>query len=162
MRVLQRKENRSRTLERSALRLVAYAAQLTGKFSFDAALRAGHAALEDGTAWHKMQEIIKAQGPQKGIVPDIDSEDVIGEKIVTHDVESKKRGYVFALDNYAINDLARILGAPFDKQAGLYLHKRVKEKVQVGEKLFTLYAENEERLKLAHQALSKSEIFDIR
>jgi len=162
LRVLQRKENLSRTLERTALRLVAYAAQLTGKYSFGKAYRASKAALEDGTAWHKMQQIIKEQGPQKGITPDIDSEDLIKKSDFTYDVEATHRGYVYAVDNYAINDLARILGAPFDKRAGLYLHKRVREKVQVGDKLLTLYAENEERLDLGQKALRKLEIFDIR
>lgn len=162
LRVLQRKENRSRTLERSALRLVAYAGQLTGKYTFGRAYYSAKQALEDGTAWHKMQEIIRFQGPQKGITPDIDSEDVVGEHGIKDDIIAKKRGYVFTVDNYAINDLARILGAPFDKKAGLYLHKRVREKVAVGEKLFTIYAENKERLALAQKALTKLEIFDIR
>lgn len=162
LRVLQRKENYSHTLERTALRLVAYAAQLTGKYTFGKAYRAAKSVLDDGTAWHKMQEIIKMQGPQKGITPDIDSEDVIGKNVKTYDVIAKSRGYVLAVDNYALNDVCRVLGAPFDKRAGIYLHKRIKEKVKVGEKLYTMYAENEERLALAQKSLSKMKIYDIR
>ncbi len=162
LRVLQRKPNYSHTLERTALRLVAYAGQLSGKYSFGRAYKAAKAVVDDGTAWYKMQEIIKMQGPQKGIAPDIDSEDIIGKGVKTFDVVSKHRGYVMAVDNHAISDICRILGAPFDKCAGIYLHKRVKQKVKVGDKLYTMYAENDERIKLAQKGLNKLEIFDIR
>lgn len=162
LRVLQRKQTYSRTLERTALRLVANVAALTGKYSFGKAYKMGKKALEDGTAWEKMQEIIKAQGPQKGIKPDIDSEDVIGDKIYTYDVKATKKGHVVSVSNHGLNDIARILGAPFDKRAGIYLHKRVKDKVSVNDKLFTLYAENEERRDLAQKALSETEIFQIK
>lgn len=162
LRVLQRKPNYSRTLERTALRLVAYAAQLSGKYTFGKAYRAAKAVVEDGTAWHKMQEIIKMQGPQKGIKPDIDSEDVLGKNIKTYDVKSKNRGYVTSVNNRSINDICRILGAPFDKRAGIYLHKRIKESVKVGEPLYTMYAENSERLELAKKAISKLQIFEVK
>lgn len=161
LRVLQRKQTYSRTLERTALRLVANVAALTGKYSFGSAYRLGKKALDNGSAWKKMQGIIKAQGPQKGIKPDIDSEDVVGDKVKTKDIESTKRGHIFSVSNHALNDIARILGAPFDKRAGIYLHKRVKQRVVVKDKMFTLYAENEERLELAEKALLETEIYKI-
>lgn len=162
LRVLQRKQAYSRTLERTALRLVANVAALTGKYSFKQAFRLGKKALENGTAWKKMQEIIKTQGPQKGIKPDIDSEDVIGDKVQKRDIESKKSGRIVSVSNHALNDIARILGAPFDKRAGLYLHKRVEDRVSVKDKLFTIYAETEERIDLAEKALDETEVFEIR
>lgn len=161
LRVLQRKPNYSHTLERTALRLVAYAAQLTGRYTFGKAYKVAKSVLEDGTAWHKMQEIIKMQGPQKGIKPDIDSESLISEKTHQFDIKASGRGTVTAVDNRAINDLCRVLGAPFDKQAGLYLHKRIKERVKVGEPLMTLFAENKERLELAQKGIDKMIVFKI-
>ena len=159
MRVLQRKDNRSHTLERTALRLVAYAAHLTGKYSFRRALKLARAALENGEAWRKMQEIIKAQGPN--MKPSIDAEEIISSKVLTHDIKAAKRGYVTAVNNYAITDIARNLGAPVYKQAGLYLHKRYRDKVHHGEVLFTLFAESEERMDLALHALKKVSVFEI-
>ena len=76
--------------------------------------------MEDGTAWHKMQEIIKMQGPQKGVRPDIDSESLISKNTHQYDVQASRCGLVTMVDNRAINDLCRVLGAPFDKQAGLF------------------------------------------
>jgi AMP phosphorylase len=160
MRVLQRKENRSRTLERTALRLSAYVASMTGKFSFRRAYRLGLKVLESGEAWRKMQDIMKAQGARVKL--DIDSEDLISSKVVTYDVKSTKRGYITAVDNYAITDMVRNLGAPHNKQAGLYLHKRYKDKVDHGDILFTMYAESKERIELAQQALRKVVIFEIK
>lgn len=159
MRVLQQKDNRSHTLERTALRLVAYAAQLTGKYRFGRAYKLAKEAVQSGEAWRKMQEIIRAQGPN--IKPSIDSEDLISSKTLTQDVKATKRGIITAVDNYAITDIARNLGAPVEKQAGLYLHKRYRGKVDHGDVLFTLYAENNERLELASHALKKTEIFKI-
>ncbi len=159
MRVLQQKDTRSHTLERTALRLVAYVAQLTGKYRFRRAYKLARAALQSGEAWRKMQEIIKAQGPN--IKPSIDSEDLISSKTLTHVVKAIERGTITAVDNYAITDIARNLGAPVDKQAGLYLHKRYRDKINHGDVLITLYAENEQRLELASRALKKISIFKI-
>jgi thymidine phosphorylase len=64
-------------------------------------------------------------------------------------------------NNKGINDLARILGAPMEKVAGLYLNKEFGDLVKKGERLFTLYAQNEERLSLAIAALKKISVFTI-
>jgi len=159
LRVLQRKDNRSRTLERAAVRLVSYAAKLSGKYHFRRAYKMAYKALESGEAWRKMQEIIKSQGPKVKL--DVDSEELISKKTFTHDVLATQRGYVTAVDNQAINALVRNLGAPVCKQAGIYLEKRKRDKVNHRDKLFTMYAESKDRLELAEHALKKRPIFEI-
>ena len=42
--------------------------------------------------------------------------------------------------------LAKSAGAPNDKGAGVYLHKKVGDKVKEKEPLFTVYAESREKL----------------
>lgn len=160
LRILQRKPNRSHTLERTAVRLVAYAAQLTGRFAFGQAYRAAKKVLNDGTAWHKMQQIIKAQGAN--VSADIDSEKLLPKNVQTEEAVAVSGGRVVSVDDYAINDLARVLGAPFDKFAGLYLHRRIGQRVKRGDILFTMYAENDERLDLAKRGIAHSRIYEIR
>jgi len=159
LRVLQQKPNRSRTLERTAIRLVAYAAKLSGRYSFTGAYQAAQKALETGKAWQKMQQIIKEQGANIDL--DIDSEKVLRSNIKKFDVHSNQTGRVLSVNNYAISDLARILGAPLDKQAGLYLNKRVGEHIEKDDLLFTMYAETAERIDLAKHAVKKCSLYEI-
>ncbi len=95
--------------------------------------------LESGKAWKKMEEIIKAQGRQKR--PKFDG--------FNCPVKAGKTGKVKEIDNQVIAKIARVAGAPLDKGAGLYLNKKVGDKVKKGELLYTIYAENNFKLSLA-------------
>jgi AMP phosphorylase len=104
--------------------------------------------LESGKALKKFQEIVAAQGGD----PDLKSSDIkVGQYSV--DVISKQSGYVGQIMNKALVRVARAAGSPKDKGAGLVLSKKVGNKVDSGETIFTIYAEHEwklqEALKLA-------------
>lgn len=104
--------------------------------------------LESGKALKKFQEIVEAQGGN----PDLRSSDIkVGQYSV--DVISKQSGYVGQIMNKALVRVVRAAGSPKDKGAGLVLSKKVGNKVDKGETLFTIYAEHEwkmqEALKLA-------------
>jgi AMP phosphorylase len=104
--------------------------------------------LESGKALKKFQEIVAAQGGD----PDLKSSDIkVGQYSV--DVISKQSGYVGQIMNKALVRVARAAGSPKDKGAGLVLSKKVGNKVDNGETIFTIYAEHEwklqEALKLA-------------
>ncbi|MEM4367005.1 MAG: AMP phosphorylase [Candidatus Anstonellales archaeon] len=104
--------------------------------------------LETGKAMEKMREIIKLQGGN----PNIKAEDIkIGR--YSYQVKSKKAGKISHIDNKRVNKLARAAGAPFDKGAGIYLHRSVGEKVEEGDVLFTIYAESEDKLDFAVSGL---------
>ncbi|MBS3172229.1 hypothetical protein J4438_01445, partial [Candidatus Woesearchaeota archaeon] len=47
-------------------------------------------------------------------------------------------------------------GAPSNKGAGLYLYKKVNNEIKKGEKLFTIYSENKEKLELAKTAIDSA------
>lgn len=100
--------------------------------------------LRKGKALRKMKEIIEAQGGD----PRITSEDL---QPYEHEFTytSPKNGKVVYVSNHALNELARVAGAPFDEGAGIYLHKKVGEKVKREEPLFTVYARNNAKLKRA-------------
>ena len=54
--------------------------------------------------------------------------------------------------------MARILGAPQDIQAGIYMHKKNGENVDSGDVLMTLYANSQNKFK---EALDTLETFPI-
>ncbi len=94
-----------------------------------------------GKSLEKFREIVSAQGGDESV----SSKDiVIGEK--TFVVESKFEGAVVDVENSRIVRIARLAGAPKDKGAGVYIHKKRGEVVKVGEPLITIYAEKEWKL----------------
>ncbi|MCS7113068.1 MAG: AMP phosphorylase [Nitrososphaerota archaeon] len=99
------------------------------------------AAVKRGTALSKLREIVEAQGGDPAIKP----EDVaVGECRYTF--RSTRSGIVLWIDNNRLVEVARSLGAPKDKGAGVELHKKVGDAVKPGDPLFTLYAEKEYKL----------------
>jgi len=71
-------------------------------------------------------------------------------------LEATKSGKILRIDNKEINSLARIAGCPLDKAAGLYIYVHVGDKVKKGEKILTIYAESEARLKEAIKYYTKT------
>jgi AMP phosphorylase len=49
--------------------------------------------------------------------------------------------------------LARLAGCPKDKGAGILLHKKIGDRVEEGEPLFTIYAERSAKLQQALEGL---------
>ena len=108
--------------------------------------------LSSGKALKKFKEIVGAQGGN----PDIKSTDIkIGEHSV--DVLSKKSGYVSRIKNKELVRVARAAGSPRDKGAGIVLSKKVGSKVDKGETLLTIYADNELKMQDALSVAMKLE-----
>ena len=98
--------------------------------------------LESGKALAKFREIVAAQGGDA----DISSDDIkVGDFAV--DVLAKKSGYLNKIKNKELVKIARAAGSPRDKGAGLVLTKKVGSEVDAGETLFSIYADNEGKLK---------------
>jgi AMP phosphorylase len=93
-----------------------------------------------GKAMEKMKEIIEAQGGEIFSYRDVP----VGDKIYT--LEAKKDGAVEAVFNKTLVKIARAAGAPKDKGAGVYIHKKRGEVVKEGDKILTIYAEKEWKL----------------
>jgi len=109
---------------------------------------APEAILESGRALATFRDIVEAQGGD----PDVEPEDLpVGEETAV--VEADRAGVVTHVNNRLINEVARRAGAPKDKGAGLLFHRTVDEAVEPGDPLFTIHAENREKLRdaLDHQ-----------
>ncbi|MCL5970467.1 MAG: thymidine phosphorylase [Patescibacteria group bacterium] len=159
IRVLQQKANRPLDLEIRALNL---AGNLLDLCIEDAPLKLkkevkekygnsfGWATylLKSGLAFKKMQEIIEAQ---KGN-PNIDSEDLRPGKFSV-DVIARNNGIVSKINSFNATIITKILGAPKDKAAGIYLHKKIGEKVKKSDTIYTLYSTSKYNLKEAKDSL---------
>ena len=112
--------------------------------------------LESGKAYEKFKEIIKAQNGNSNIKPE---ELKIGE--YNFMVKAKKNGTINKIDNKALIRIARIAGAPSDKEAGIYLKVHKGDKVKEGDILLTVYAQNDKRLNYTLEIFNKTKIIEI-
>ena len=97
--------------------------------------------LKSGEAHKKFIEIVVAQGGRA----DLRSEDMPVGKFVA-DVVSRKPGYVNRISNADLVSIAKALGAPSDKGAGIEVIRKRGHRVEAGDVLFRLYADNEAKL----------------
>jgi AMP phosphorylase len=108
--------------------------------------------LLSGQAYTKFQEILEAQNADPNTKPD-DIE--IGK--VTYDYLAPQTGWIVEINNTVIGSAARAAGAPMDKRAGIFFHKKM-DAVKRGEVVFTLYAPNERKLAAAEAELAKGDL----
>lgn len=160
LRVLEQKKNRSLALERKALRLAGRLLNLCfqdmkGKEKLD-----GHEVareiLQSGKALVKMREIVAAQGGK----PNFSSEKLISGKEKFR-MSAERKGRIIGVDTHQITVIGRILGCPEDKRAGIYLEKRIEEKLDKGDILLTIYSSNKWRLNEARDTLKTLPIYKI-
>lgn len=153
--VLEQKPNRPFDLEERALNLAGTLLNLcledAPKTLHDKVLKEhggghewGRSILASGEALKKMQEIIKAQNGDETIT----SERLHPGKH-TYQVIAKKNGTVKKINSKNATVIAKILGAPDNKKAGIYLDKKIGEKVTKGHTLYTLHTTSEYALKEA-------------
>jgi len=154
--VLEQKENRPRDLEERAVELAGYILELVGKAKKGEGKEKAKSALKSGKALEKLREIVKAQGGDSKI-----NSDKIKPAKIIYEVKAKKSGKVKEVINYHLSEIARILGAPFTKGAGIYLNKKQGEEFKKEETLYTLYAPTKFRLKMALKTLKKKKLLVV-
>ncbi|MFC2154276.1 AMP phosphorylase [Candidatus Altiarchaeota archaeon] len=140
--VLLALENRGPTdLINKSLDLTGVLFELAHEASKGEGRKMAESILQSGKALEKMREIIEAQGGNPDIKPD---EISVGEH--THVINSSIRGTVRHINNRALSKVARAAGAPKDLGAGVYLHVGVGDEVEKGQPLFTIYAQNKNKI----------------
>lgn len=112
--------------------------------------------LSSGKAMAKMREIIKAQGGN----PDI-SIDKIKLGAFKYEFPSHKKGTVTEFNNEDLTIIAKILGCPADKQAGIYIERRIDEHIDRGDILCVLYSSDKWKLNEAVETMKNVPIFKI-
>jgi len=160
LKVLEQKPDRPFMLEAKALRLAGKLLDLCldnhkkkTKINGEELARK---ILINGKAMQKMREIIKAQGGNSEVTSN--SLELAENYYV---VEADKKGVITAFNNKDLTVIAKILGCPHDKKAGIYLNGRIDEKVDKGERLCILYSSDKWRLKEAKETLDNFPVYGI-
>jgi AMP phosphorylase len=148
--VLKRDSKRPLDLERKSVKLAGIMLEMGGKAKKFCGARKAKKLLESGAAYDKFIEIVKAQGGKE-----IDSKHLLFGSY-RFDFKAKQKGKIYSINNAVVSKIARVAGAPNDKGAGMYLYKHVKDKVEKGERIFTIYAHNQIKLDFAKEVLKKN------
>ena len=105
--------------------------------------------LHSGEALGKLKEIIKAQNGD----PKVTSEKLQPGKF-SYAVKAHKSGRIEQIHSKNASILCKILGAPKDKKAGIYLDKKIGDKIEKGDTLYTMFSQKEYNLQEAKDSVS--------
>jgi putative thymidine phosphorylase len=150
LKVLEQMDDRPLELENRSLYLAAtlldacYKEQKIKKHGMQEA----QSILTSGAALKKFKEIVKAQGGSDHI-----SSSTMKLMNKKHTIYSEHSGYVKEINNHNLNSIAKLLGAPADKYAGILLLKKIGDSVKVREPIMEFYTKNSYLLAEAESSL---------
>jgi len=156
--VLEQHKDRPLRLEAKALRLAGMLLDLcfkdkkVNKNGEDEAIK----ILQSGQALKKFREIVAAQKGDKEI-----SSEKLKLAQFKKEILSPISGRIKDINNYNLNTIAKILGAPKDKKAGIYLLKKLDHNVDKKEPMMIFYSSDKYRLKEAEVSLTNLPIFHL-
>lgn len=167
LRVLEQTDDRSLDLEERALGLATMLLELCLEDATEARkseIKTKYNTIADwakdilvsGAAHKKMTEIIAAQGGNEKIL----AKDLKPAKFAW-DYKAEKSGKIVEINNKNVSLLAKLLGAPQDKKAGMDIFVRDKMEVKKGDKLATFYGETKYKLSETIDSLELFPIFEI-
>lgn len=112
--------------------------------------------LINGHALKKFKEIVKAQHGNDSITS-------ASIKLGTHklNIRAHRKGKITNINNYNLNATAKVLGAPTDKFAGIFLLKKLDEYVENKEPMLTFYSSKLYHIKEAEVTVKNFPIYDI-
>ncbi|QQS43781.1 thymidine phosphorylase [Candidatus Roizmanbacteria bacterium] len=158
LKVLQQDETRPLPLENRAIRLAGKLLDLCYKTTGQKKRGTDEAKelLKNGKALEVFRKILKAQ---------YGDPDVTWKKLKTarfkQEIKAKKSGTINHINNFNLNAIAKILGAPSDQKAGIELHKRSKDEVRDNDVLLTLHSSKESNIREAVETLHSFPIYNI-
>ncbi|MEA3357749.1 MAG: thymidine phosphorylase [Patescibacteria group bacterium] len=150
LRIFERHTDRPQVLEALIIDMAGRLLELSGTAQPGQGAKMARSKIENSEAEKKFWSIAKAQGA-KGKIKS--SEIMVGEYSYTY--KSKRTGMISRIGNREVVEIARALGAPFIKEAGMYFHKLKDDHVKAGEPLFTLYASSAERLGVGKEVVKR-------
>ena len=121
-------------------------------------------ALHGAGGLEKLRSFITKQGGDARVIDDYS---LFGEASVKRDIIASDGGFVQSIDARAIGFASQHTGAgrekkedSIDSTAGIYLHKKVGEKVSRGDVLATIYGNNKKKVELAVKEVQKAYVVD--
>jgi AMP phosphorylase len=103
-----------------------------------------------------MMQIIKEQGGNPNITPE---KIKIGK--YKYDVKAKTKGVIKEISNKNLVRIAKATGAPKDKGSGVYINVKLNNKVKRNQIIYTIYAENKNKLNEAIKISNNLKVINI-
>ncbi len=130
--------------------------------SLDEGRKMAEQALAEGKALKAFRQLVEAQG---GDASYVDDPGKFPPAPIIQQVKAERAGYIMGINAREVGETAVALGAgrakkgdPIDYRVGIVIHHKVGERVEVGQPLFTVHANSQdklgpaiERLLAAHQ-----------
>jgi len=138
--------------------------RLSGKAdSLNAALTLALETLSSGAAWQKFRELVEAQG---GDVSCVDDPEQLPQASLVEPVPAPRSGYLSGVNaaevGLAVVDLGggrEEKGQAIDHSVGVLVHHKVGELVQEGSPLFTIHANDQDKLEAARERILDAHSF---
>ena len=143
-------------LREHCLKMAGYMLQLSGKVdSVSAGSELASNTLKNGTAFKELMKMVAAQG---GNTKYVDNPEQLEKAKLISTVTSTQDGFLSRMDAINIGKAAVILGAgrerkndPIDLAVGIVVHQKVGSRINTGDPLFTIHANNLEKISPAQE-----------
>jgi pyrimidine-nucleoside phosphorylase len=113
--------------------------------------------LQDGSAWDRFRQLVTAQ---RGDVTYIDEPDKLPKAEIVEQVLATSDGYLETINARVVGETSVALGAgrakkgdPIDLAVGIMVHHNVGDKIKKGQPLFTIHANEQQKLDAAKERL---------
>jgi pyrimidine-nucleoside phosphorylase len=120
-------------------------------------------SIADGSAFEKFRVLVEAQGGDVSYVDDVTR---FPRAEFVEVVESPRSGYLAQIQARTVGEAAVALGAgrarksdPIDHAVGFIIHHKVGDQVEKGDPLFTVHANDEQKLAEAREAVLSAHVF---
>lgn len=135
------KNNKTGNLRDICIELSTYMVSLGLNIPYESALEKVNTVLDNGAAYEKFLELIKAQNGNLELLPKIESK---------YDIRSISTGYLVDIDAYKLGLLSMSLGAgretkedTIDYSAGIIVNKNIGDYINEGDVIMSLYTKKE-------------------
>ena len=143
-------------LREHCLKMAGYMLQLSGKVdSVSAGSELASNTLKNGTAFKELMKMVAAQG---GDTKYVDNPEQLEKAKLISTVTSTQDGFLSRMDAINIGKAAVMLGAgrerkndPIDLAVGIVVHQKVGSRINTGDPLFTIHANNLEKVSPAQE-----------
>jgi pyrimidine-nucleoside phosphorylase len=135
----------------------------TSEYALSEAMAELAEMLDNGKGLAKFRELIEAQG---GDVSMVDDPDKLPQASIKEDVKAEKGGYVAQINALLVAQASLQLGAgrarktdPVDPAVGVIVHRKVGDRVEEGDIMFTIHANDETLLSQARDLLRQAPVY---
>jgi pyrimidine-nucleoside phosphorylase len=123
-------------------------------------MRLAERVLRDGRAWEQFRSLVRAQG---GDLRYVDQPELLPKAELIEDLAAPRTGYLSRIDTRVVGECVVLLGGgrskkgdPIDHAVGIVMYCKVGDKVEAGQPLCTIHANQMANLEEVRQSLQES------